>query len=235
MNPEKPNSFYPPSPTPAPVTPSVQPLSQFPANSPDASQFPVDYLNQIAAPSVPKKLSPLVLFGGIGAFLLLAIGALLLIVNLASPPDFSAQARTIQARLATLETVTDQQQKRLQQNQLSSMNSILKTSLLSMDSDLTTILTARGLKTTDAALTAAKNTEKTYLATLTSTLNDAYLTGTLDRSYATQMAYELTILKSKIQSLKSTASSTAVTDFYNNNVTTIDTAIDAFASFTSSK
>lgn len=113
------------------------------------------------------------------------------------------------------------------------MNATLKTSLLSMDSDLSTILTARGLKTTDAALTTAKTNEKTYLTTLTSTLNDAYLTGTLDRSYATQMAYELTILESKLQSLKSSANSTSVTDFYNRNIPTLNTAIDAFSNFTS--
>lgn len=237
MNPEQQNPQYPSNPAPDPVMPTMQPLSQFPsaAPAPGPNQFPVDYLNQIAAPVAQKKISPLVLFGGIGVFIALAIGGILLIANLTSPPDFTAQARTIQARLATLEAVTDQQQKRLQQNQLSSMNTTLKTSLLSMDADLSAILTARGLKTTDAALTAAKKTEQTYLTTLTGSLNNAYLTGTLDRSYATQMAYELTILKSKIQSLKSTASSTAVTQFYTNNVATIDTAIDAFSNFTSSK
>jgi hypothetical protein len=240
MNPEQPNQpspQYTPNPTPAPAMPPVQPLSQFPSPAPAAtpSQFPVDYLNQIAAPAAKKKLSPIVLFGGIGAFLLVAIGALMLIANLSSPADFTTQARTIQARLSTLETVTDQQQKRLQQNQLSSMNTTLKTSLLSMDSDLSSVLTARGLKTTDAALTAAKKTEQTYLTKLTSSLNDAYLTGTLDRSYATQMAYELTILKSKIQLLVSSSGSAAVKDFYNNNVATLDAAITAFSTFTSSK
>ncbi len=240
MNPEQPNQpnpQYQPNPAIAPAAPPVQPLSQFPAPAPmpAPNQFSVDYLNQIAAPAPAKKISPIVLFGGISAFLILAIGALMLIVNLSSPPNFTAQARTIQARLATLETVTDQQQKRLQQNQLSSMNTTLKTSLLSMDSDLSTILTARGLKTTDTALTAAKKTEQPYLTDLTSKLNDAYLTGTLDRSYATQMAYELTILKSKLQSLKVSANSTSVTNFYDTNIGTIDTAIDAFSTFTSSK
>jgi hypothetical protein len=229
MNPEQPNQQYQPNPALAPDAPVAQPLSQFPAPTPapTLNQFPVDYLNQIAA--------PVILFGGIGAFVLLAIGSLLLITAISSPPNFTAQARTIQARLATLETVTDQQQKRLQQNQLSSMNTTLKTSLLSMDADLATILTARGLKTTDTALTAAKKTEQPYLTSLTSTLNDSYLTGTLDRTYATQMAYELTILESKFQTLKSSANSTSVTDFYNRNIPTLNTAIDSFSSFTSSK
>lgn len=235
MNPEQPNQpnpQYPPAPSPAAP---MQPLSQFPAPAPAPSQFSVDYLNQIAAPVAQKKVSPLILFGGIGALLLLVIGALILITNLSSPPDFTAQARTVQARLATLETITDQQQKRLQRNQLSSMNATLKTSLLSMDSDLSAILTARGLKATDAALTTAKNTEKTYLTKLTNTLNDSYLTGTLDRTYASQMAYELTILQSKLQALKSTANSKSVTDFYTRSSPTLTTAIDAFSSFSSSK
>lgn len=240
MNPEQPsqpNQQYQPNPALAPDTPPAQPLSQFssPAPAPSPNQFPVDYLNQIAAPVAQKKISPIILFGGIGAFILIAIGALLLIAAVSSPPNFTAQARTIQARLATLETVTDQQQKRLQQNQLSSMNTTLSASLLSMDADLVTILTARGLKSTDATLTTAKNTEKVYLTTLTSTLNDSYLTGTLDRTYASQMTYELTILESKFQSLKSSANSTSVTDFYNRNIPTLNTAIDSFSSFTNSK
>jgi hypothetical protein len=49
------------------------------------------------------------------------------------------------------------------------------------------------------------------------------------------MAYELTILESKFQTLKSSANSTSVTDFYNRNIPTLNTAIDSFSSFTSSK
>ncbi len=242
MNPESPSQpqpSYPPNPPAAPATYTpaqpLQPLAPLPQST-TPQPLPVDYLNQIAAPMPVKKVSPIVLYGAIAGVIAFMIGAFLLINSLSKPTDFTTQARSLQSRLATLQTVVEQQQKRLQQNQLSSMNSTLKTSILSMNSDLNTILAARGIKSTDATVAAtAKKTEQPYLTKLTTKLDDAYLTGTLDRSYASQMAYELTIVKSMMQSLRSSANAKSVNEFYDHNIKTITTAIDEFSKFTSSK
>ena len=208
------------------VSPSPEPGSV-------ASQYPVDYLNQIAAPNQVNKLSPLLLFGGIAAVILLAVGAVFFLIQSAAPPDISIQLYTLNERVKTLSTVTSEQGKKITQSELSSINSTLGTVLTSMSTSLGDYMKARGLKSAAPPITIL-TAEKSYKEKLSTKLNDSYLTGTLDRSYANEMAYQVAILKSKMLSIKAAADgSKAYNDFYATSTTSlgvVSTSLDKFQS-----
>lgn len=114
------------------------------------------------------------------------------------------------------------------------MNATLTTSLGSMASELETTMKESKIKTT---LTGnEKKKEQAYAEDLTKTLEDAYLTGVLDRVYARQMSYQLNILKSQLQKLKNASGNRkTIKTFYDTNSKTIDAATKSFNDFTSTK
>lgn len=131
----------------------------------------------------------------------IALGVFLMVVMTGSGrPDVSSQTKLIQARIATLQSVTAEQQKHLKQNELVSVNATLSTTLTSMMSSLNDLKKAQGIKSVPLV---QSTTEKAYQTSLSGKFNDAYLTGTLDRTYAGEMAYQLAILKvwSKLTSI----------------------------------
>ena len=69
----------------------------------------------------------------------------------------------------------------------------------------------RKLKTSEKS--AAAKTEKAYSDELAKTLDDSYQRGTLDRTYTSQMTYELTVLKSKLTKLQRSTKSKELTEF----------------------
>lgn len=215
-------------------TPPVSYTSQQPAPVTTVNQYPVDYLNQIAAPTHVKKMNPFVLFGLLGA-LLLAVGiALVVMVQAAAPPSVSSQLYAAQARLDTIVKVTSEQGSHLTQNKLSSINSTLGATTKSMQANLTSYMTTRGLKSA-AAKAAATKTETAYYNDVSQRLNDSYLTGTLDRTYPSELTYQLTILKSKLQKIKVAANSKAFNAFYDQNVPTLDTMVKQLSAFQSTE
>ena len=168
------------------------------------------------------------------AVIVVAIFAVILFSG-GGTPDFSRQAKTVQARLATLQSISKTQQKNLKENDISSMNATLSTSLGSMDASLTQLLKTKGIKPSTSTTSEVAKAEKIYSEKLANKFNDAYLTGTLDRSYATEMVYQLTILKSQMQKLKTVSNSKSVGDFYTTNSATLDFAIKQFSEFAASK
>ncbi len=226
-----------PGPTPAPA-PAPQPVVQPPtpaAPNITPEQFSVDYLNKIAGPASVKKMPPVKLFALIGSVVAVAIIAMVVLANLASPAGTSEQTYALQARIATLQTVTTEQGKHLAQNELSIINSTLGATLKSMAADLSAYEKAHNFASDGKAATSAKTTEKKYYDTLSKKLNDAYLTGTLDRTYVSELVYQLGILKSKMQRLKSSANSTSFNDFYTSNIASIDSATKQLSQFQSTK
>ncbi len=174
------------------------------------------------------------MFGLIGGVLIAAAIALFVLVQSAAGPSVSSQLYAAQARLDTIVRVTNEQGSHLTQNKLSSINSTLSTTTTSMQANLASYLTTHGYKNTTAAA-AAKKTETAYYTKLSQTFSDSYLTGTLDRTYPSEMVYQLTILKSMLQKIKAGANSTAFNDFYNQNVPTIDTMVQQLSAFQSTE
>ena len=201
------------------------------ASEPDTS-FPVDYLNEIAPKQQPVQVNRFAVFGLIGGVLLLAFAIVMMMVN--SQPNYTKQAQSTLARIETLQAATKEQQSRLTENELSSMNTTLTTSLGSMGTELKSSLKDAKIKT--ELLGDAKKTEKAYSDKLSKTLEDAYLTGSLDRVYAREMSYQLSILKSYLQKLKTASGNRkAIADYVATNSKTLDAATKSFSNFTSTK
>ena len=201
------------------------------ASEPDTS-FPVDYLNEIAPKQQPVQMNRFAVFGLIGGVLLLAFAIVMMMVN--SQPNYTKQAQTTLARIETLQAATKEQQSRLTENELSSMNTTLTTSLGSMGTELKSSLKDAKIKT--ELVGDAKKTEKAYSDKLSKTLEDAYLTGALDRVYAREMSYQLSILKSYLQKLKTASGNRkAIADYVATNSKTLDAATKSFSNFTSTK
>ena len=201
------------------------------ASEPDTS-FPVDYLNEIAPKQQPVQINRFAVFGLIGGVLLLAFAIIMMMVN--SQPNYTKQAQSTLARIETLQAATKEQQSRLTENELSSMNTTLTTSLGSMGTELKSSLKDAKIKT--ELVGDAKKTEKAYSDKLSKTLEDAYLTGSLDRVYAREMSYQLAILKSYLQKLKTASGNRkAIADYVATNSKTLDAATKSFSNFTSTK
>ena len=201
------------------------------ASEPDTS-FPVDYLNEIAPKPQPVQINRFAVFGLIGGVLLLAFSVVMMMVN--SQPNYTKQAQSTLARIETLQAATKEQQSRLTENELSSMNTTLTTSLGSMGAELKSSLKDAKIKT--ELVGDAKKTEKAYSDKVSKTLEDAYLTGSLDRVYAREMSYQLAILKSYLQKLKTASGNRkAIADYVATNSKTLDAATKSFSNFTSTK
>ena len=201
------------------------------ASEPDTS-FPVDYLNEIAPKPQPVQMNRFAVFGLIGGVLLLAFAIVMMMIN--SQPNYTKQAQSTLARIETLQAATKEQQSRLTENELSSMNTTLTTSLGSMGTELKSSLKDAKIKT--ELVGDAKKTEKAYSDKLSKTLEDAYLTGALDRVYAREMSYQLSILKSYLQKLKTASGNRkAIADYVATNSKTLDAATKSFSNFTSTK
>jgi hypothetical protein len=218
-----------PLPTPAPLGGAQSPLP----SGASAEQYSVDYLNQIA-PKQQKTVNRFAIFGLSGAVIMAVVAVVIIMAN-AGGPDFSAQAKSLQARINTLQTVADSQQSHLKENVISEANSSLSSALTSTSTDLTTIMKAKGLKTSSGSSATISKTEKAYAASLQKKLDDAYQRGTLDRTYTTQMTYELTLLRSKLTRLKHTANSKSITAFCDTATTNIDAIIKTYNNFSATK
>lgn len=199
-----------------------------------AAQYPVDYLNQIAAPQAVKKVSPFIIFGAIGAFITIAVVALFMIIQSAAPPSATTQLYSLQARIATLDKLTVEQGKHLTQSDLSTMNTNVGVMLKSMSAQVGAYMKERG-SASDKTSVAAKSAEKAYAEKLSTKLNNAYLTGTLDRLYASEMVYQLNILKSKLQSVKAVAKSKKFNEVYDNNVPSLIKISEKLSTFQNTK
>jgi hypothetical protein len=225
-------------PNPSQLVPSATPMTtgsapEFQENAiPSANtDLSIDYLNQIA-PQQQKTVNRFAVFGLISGMLVVVLVLFMVITN-SGPPDISSQTKSLQQRIATLQSVVDSQQPHLQNNGLSAANSTLSSTLTSMSTDLATLMKAKGVKASDST-TSIATSEKKYASTLRKKLDDSYQRGTLDRVYAPQMTYELTVLRTKIKLLKSTnGNSKSVDEFCTTSLANVDAILKTYATDTS--
>jgi hypothetical protein len=220
-------------PQPTPV-PSYQPQAPFAPPSGANSQSPeysIDYLNQIA-PKQQRVVNRFAVFGLIGGGILTAIFALILI-SASGSPRANDQLIPISERIATLQSVTTAEQTHLAEDQISQANAALSSSLSSMTTSMNTILTERKLK--DNSSSSAARVEKTYATKLTTTLENSYQRGTLDRTYTSQMTYELTVLRARIAKLKQSTGSSELLSFCDTALNNIDLVLKAYSTFDATK
>lgn len=235
MNPQNPyqgppyqQQPQPGQPQPLPPNPQLTPL---PTQQAYPEAYPVDYLDRIAPPSQQKTLNKVTVFGLIFGFLAVIGFVVFMLVREPGTPDITTQALLSRDRAQTLMKVSNEQRLHFGTNQLTSLNASLAASFNSMSASLTELAGGKSVKNKDKK---AIDAEKAYLAALSKKLNDAYLAGTLDRSYATQMSYELRSFKGMINTMHRTSKAPGVVKFYNDNMPTIDKAIKQLTEYSES-
>lgn len=213
-----------------PYAPAPNPSVPPPPGAAPTGTYSVDYLNTIAPQSPTKTVSKGVVFGFIGGVIAL-FGFIVYVMMGGLNPSVTEQSFEVQDRLITLQTVTAEQQPRLNANTLSSLNVTLGASITSMNAELTPMIDSKKAK---PGKKPRSEEEQAYLAKLSQTLEDAYLTGTLDRTYSSEMAYQLTILKSKMQKLRSATKTKAMQEYYTTHAATIDVTIEQLSEYNAS-
>lgn len=154
------------------------------------SQYPIDYLNQIAPQA--KKSGPsnriLVLVVIIGAVLALIVGFIMLMSSGSGPTNAS---QTLAARLQTLQTVSDKSQKNIKSSALRGINSNLKIFLTSANRDIAAPLSETGIdvKALDKSIVAKESGTE-----LSESLENARLNANFDNTYAREMSFQLATL-----------------------------------------
>lgn len=211
---------------PTPVAPSAFGAPQQPAG---ADAFGANYLDQIAT-TEPVHVHKFAMLGLIGGILVALIVGIMIMMS-SGGPDLATQAKSISGRITTIKTVVDAQQKHINDTSLSETNITLSALLTTMSTDLTATMKAKKITVTSKQST----TEKTYAATLTKKLDDAYQRGTLDRTYAPQLVYELTLLRTKLAAMKKTSSSTSIDTFCADAITNLDAIIEPLQNFSATQ
>ena len=209
-----------PAPQPAPLSSVPHPGYE------PRDEYSIDYLNQIA-PTQQKPVNRLAVFGLIGGILAAAAIAVVLLTSSGGAPPSTQMQQTL-ARIGTLQTVADAQQKHLAENDINQANATLSSALSSMKTDLTAIMKTKGVKVADKK-SASTTTETAYLTKLQKKLDDSYQRGTLDRTYTSQMTYELTLLRSKLKKLQTSGDSKSLTTFCKSAIENIDAILKAYA------
>lgn len=206
------------------------PMSEHFASKPEYS---VDYLNSIAPKDTPKKISPFILFGGIIGIIIVAV----VTVFALSPPavDFSAQAKDLQMRIATLQEAADAQTPNLREPGIVTASATLRSTMTSLNTNLVALMKERNLKPSDDVKSTLTASEKAYQKKLLKELDDYHQLGTLDRQYPPQMIYEVTILRSKLTKLKATSNVKSVDEYCDKSIKDIDMLLKMLGEFTSTK
>lgn len=166
-------------------------------------------------------------------FLALAITAALVLSG-AGTPNITTQATLARDNVRALKIVTTEQQKHLADNNLSSLNATLTASLTTISTDITELLGEKASTSADAN----KPKDKEVIAAqtvLSQKLNDAYLTGTLDRTYASEMSYQLRLLSIQLKKLANTGRTSASREIYTKNAPSLDAITKKLAESTSSQ
>lgn len=200
---------------------------------PNQQQYSIDYLNQIAPQQKKPGLNNRMFFFIIGGGLALAliIGALTLFSSGSSGP--TQKMETLAARIKTLQTISDNAQVNIKSNSLRSTNSTLDILLTNAYRDIATPLTKNNIdiKNLDKNITAAENG-----AALTQKLADAKLNAVFDRTYASEMNYQLNTVLVLMQDIYTRVNSKSMKDFITTTTTNlqpIEKELDSFDAATS--
>lgn len=188
-----------PTPTPPPQEPPQAPAPTpypYPGQVATPSVLPTDYLNQIA-PQAPKKA--LFTFG-IKQMILIGVALVVLVSILAIVVNGIAGGKKeplehLAARLNATQVVVNDAQVNLKSSELRSLNSNLKLYMTNTNRDIAAPLLAVGINTAkpNKSIVASEAT-----TALSARLEDARLNAVFDRTYAREMAYQLSTIMTLI-------------------------------------
>ncbi len=210
--------MYPNQPQPFPPTPSPTPS-------------PADFLNQIA-PQAPQKSSwgkKLKLIGSIGGTLIVLVIALAITLGAISSAN-REPAQKLSARLLVTQDIANDAQSNLKSSQLRSLNSDLRLFFTNTSRDIATPLEAFGVtaETVPDRITA----EETAIGEgVSNRLEDARLNAVFDRTYAREMAFQLSTMIALLQQMYDAAPSEATKTFLDTTYKNLQPIQQGFADF----
>lgn len=147
----------------------------------------------------------------VGGGLLVALLVLILsLTNSGSGP--TQKMITFAARVQSLEKITADAQKNIKSNDLRGTNSNLTLFLTNTDQGMTTPLKNNNVDVKNLDQNIVKS-EKTDGDALTAKLEDARLNAVFDRTYAREMSYQLSALRSLMSSIYTSSGSKSLKDF----------------------
>lgn len=193
----------------------------------EPTQHPIDYLNQIAAPT-PKpglsdKLLPIILIAGIVVALLVGIVALL-----GSGTSNKSNLMRLSARLQTLQTIVDSSKKTITSGDLRGTNTNLSLLLTTANHDIADPLAANNISASklDAKIIASEDGTD-----LKKRLEDARVSGYFDRTYAREMSNQLATLIALMKEIDAHTKSKSLKEYLATTENQLTPIQKQFASF----
>lgn len=175
---------------------------------PGQTEYPIDYLNQIA----PEQKKP----GLSGKWVLLLIGAgvvaviFIAIFLLSSAGGSTQKLQTLAARMQTLQKISEGAEKNIKSGSLRSTNSTLSIFLTNANKDIETPLANNGIKPKSLDKSIVKKEDGTKVS---ATLEDARLNATFDRTYAREMGFQLDTLANLMKDIYTSTKSKSLKEF----------------------
>lgn len=211
-----------------PNAPSQLPTPQPPSAAPQQVGSSLDYLNQISAPAQQKTVNPLVLWLGIGGFLLLLVGVVCFALN-SGGPNYKQRLTSFAQRVDALKTLVDESQATIQSTELRRENSALSLALTNTSRDAAEPLKKVGVK--KLGKPAKTSTLTKEFTALSERLEDARLNTVFDRVYSREIAYELSTLRSETKSLRKASNSKSLGVFLDAAESNLGPLNEQFAAF----
>lgn len=200
----------------------------YPNQDQNQPEYPIDYLNQIAAPPPKKGLldRKLLIVIGIGVVLLVVVMVMALLSGGGS--NNTDRLTHLAARLQMLQQVSKDASQNIKDSSLNSTNSSLTILLTNAERDALTQLNSAGGN--------GNSLDKTIVAqesgtTLKNELEDARLNATFDRNYARDMDYQLQTVLVLLQDINDRTHSTSLKAYLSqtyNNLKPIDQQLKDF-------
>jgi len=194
---------------------------------PPQTQYPIDYLNQIAPqdkkPGMDNK--KFLLFVGGGLLLAIIVGVLAFSSGGGGPTE---KMETLAARLKTLQSISSKAQTNIKSSSLRSTNSSLTLLLTNANRDIADPLETNGVNVLklDKKIVAKEDGKA-----VSDKLEDARLNAVFDRTYAREMSYQLDTVKALMKDIYSKTKSKSLKTFLdstNNNLSPINKQLEKF-------
>lgn len=201
------------------------------------------YLQQIATPPKKEKTSIGSLMNGPLFKVLIGVGILaiiIIIVGIATSGHKTTErplVEQIQLRSANLIKTIGTYNKKLKSSTLRSYGQSLSAVLNETDHELTTLMKSDYPATEDednADSKSLKTSEQNYINKVNETLETARLNAVLDRTYANQMALEISLLSSLESSLIAETSNDTLKSYLSTSINNLSALHNSFDNFSDS-
>lgn len=193
------------------MPPEQQNYSYQSPNQPPAPAYSIDYLNEISGPQKNTGgPSSIVMIIAMVVGLLALVGFAVFMFT--RQPSAQQDALQLHQRLTTLQEVADDQQKHLKSSDLRTTNSSYLLFLANALQEYNEPLGNIGVDPEKVSKSQAAK-ESAYKTELEDKLEDARLNAVLDRTYARDMAYELSVVRSMMNTLYGKTRSNSTKEF----------------------